>query len=1444
MPRFALIGMACVFPGAPDLAHYWENITGGVDAITDAPPERIDPQFFDADSSAVDRFYCRRGGFVDAYARFAPMQFGVMPRAAEAAEPDQLLTLRVAFDALADAGYAERDFARARTGVIIGRGNYISAGVLRLEQHVRMLPQILQTLQDLLPDLPAETLSEARQRIGEQLTYYGPDVAAGMIPNLIASRIANRLDLHGPAYTVDAACASSLIAVEQACASLAAGGTDMMLVGGAHLTHDLTFWATFCQLGALSRTSQCSPLSADADGILAGEGVGMVVIKRLADAERDGDRIYAVIEGAGSSSDGRASSLVAPSPGGQLLALQRAWAGVAFAPADVGLVEAHGTGTAAGDSAELETMRDFFGAVADDSPRAVIGSVKSMIGHCMPAAGIAGLIKAALAVYHGVLPPSLHCEHPHPQLAATRFRVLDQAQTWTTAQGERIAAVNAFGFGGINAHVVLRGAASLMPQRKLRPPEVLTLAADTPEALLARLHAGERDLRPGAGRCRLAILAPDARKIAMAHKAIAAGKPWRGRQQIYYTAEGLLPDSGKLAFVFPGVDSRFAPQAADLADFFGQPLPAYCQAADPQQALLPVVLGLLGFNRYLFARLTELGVVADAMAGHSIGEWSAMLCAGMMDQALSDRTNASLDFGSLKFPDVLFLAASCPVDTLRAGLAGLDNIAISHDNCPNQSIACGSRGAIDALAARLGEARVLYQILPIVSGFHSPLFAAQMDWYREFFGRAELVDPAVPVWSATTASLYPAGMDARRQLALDHLLQPVRFRELTEALYADGVRVFVQVGTGSLSGFINDTLGARPHLAISANSEARSGLEQLGLLCAALWAEGLDFDTRLLDAPIARPDGPDIALKLGVPLLRVKTPLSWRPRPALGAAEPAGLAALSASDPVERLLSATLADIDRNSRDLLALWREHRRTRPHPESAVSATPLLAHRETRRLDLDSTIPWVDDHALYPQRTAWPVRADRHPVVPMTMEIMMLVDAVEGALPGRRVTGVRAVEAYNWLVVSSPVDVEIVLNARDAETVQAEITGYFRAELSLADTGVAPWVPAALVRSRAPRITASQLYAERWMFHGPAYQGVRALSAIGDNGIDGVLVSPVGQGALLDNMGQLAGYWVMEQPENCLAMPIGLEGIRFFGDRPQIGEVFDAQVRVRELDALNCVTDHLLRDNSGQVRVEIRGWRTRRYQMDERFWLASRQLEHTMVSHPLADGMVLFDDQYDTAILRDYLARRYLSAPEMAVYETLSPRRRRAWLNGRVAAKDAVRHFLWQHGAGPLHPKECRIENLDSGQPVVRANITDNVPAGLHLSIAHKGNLALARVDTQPVGVDLETVQAREPGFVAMAFGESERLLLGTDPDLLTRGWVAKEVVGKTAGTGLAGALHALAIEALAAERLLLNGQWVATARFRNYILGWNASPQRDADVRQRLHALATVKLSTT
>ena len=1380
----AVVGMSCIFPGAPDLDAYWRNIEGGVDAIADVPAGRWDPLFYDPSSDAADRFYCRRGGFVDAYAIFDALGFGIMPVAAQGAEPDQLLVLQAAARALADAGYDDRAFPRERTGVVLGRGNYIGAGMTRLEQHVRTAEQLVLALRTLVPGLTDGELGAVKAEFQKKLGAYGPDTAIGLVPNLTASRITNRLDLYGPAYTVDAACASALVAVDGACRELRDGRADMMLAGGVHLSHDVAFWSVFCQLGALSRTQQIRPFDRRADGLLIGEGLGVLVLKREDDAERDGDRIYAVIRGTGVASDGRDASLMTPRIEGQLLALKRAWGDAALDPATIGLVEAHGTGTPVGDAAELETLGRFFGTT--EGARAGLGSVKSMIGHAMPAAGAAGLIKAVLATYHGVLPPTLHCEEPQDGLARTRFRVLSRAEPWEGPA--RRAAVNAFGFGGINAHVVLDRVAS--PARKPRDEGLLVLASDSKEGLLAALETRQT----GRGHWRLAVVDPTPSRIARARGIVEAGTPRHGRDGLHFAPGGLIGEGGKVALLFPGVEAAFEPRVDDVARHFGLPAPLYAKARDLEER----GAGVIEVGRLLHHALDECGVHADAVAGHSIGEWNAMLACGLIPEAWADRFIASLEKGSLEVPGVVFAAVGCGAEKARGVLGALDGIAVSHDNCPHQSVLCGREGRVAEALDRLRRERVLCQVLPFRSGFHSPLFEDYAEPHRRHFHDMPVEAPKTPIWSATVCAPFPADPEDVRALAGRHLVEPVRFRELILAMWDQGFRVFVQVGTGNLVGFVSDTLQGRPHMAISANARERSGLAQLRRAVAALYVQGADVNLERVGLRPKAAKGKPVTLALGVPLVSLDTPLTRAPS---AAAAPAG-----PSSPVLDELARSMGDI---AAAQSAVVQALSRGRPKPRD-------ITIRRTLSVSSD---PALLDHCFFRQPPRWPGVADRYPVVPMTMSVAMMLAAAREVAPGVPIA-VERVRAAKWLAVEPPVEATIRATFDGASRVSVAIAGHIEATVVMAPGYPAPPAPTPVAANEAPEVTAEALYDDRWMFHGPAYQGIVALTGMGEGGIRGRLRALPAEGALLDNAGQLFGYWIMARTTvDRLAMPVKVERIAFYGPEPAPGAELDCAVHVRHVGRREVRADlELVRD--GRVHCRIEGWEDWRFDTDDRLWPVMRFPERHLFAEPHQDGYVVLADAGRSVPSRDYLARRFLSERERAEMDALGEARRAEWLSGRIAAKDAVRHWLWTRGHGPIFPVEIAVRSEPSGRPVVSGPYA----ADLRVSIAHKAGVAVAIVsEGQDPGIDVETIEPRSDRFAELAFTPAEQAMLaGQDrAEWLTRLWCAKEAVGKARGTGLAGAPKRLLLSEVDGERLRVDGVFVETRVQSGRVVAWTA-----------------------
>ncbi|MDR1609047.1 MAG: SDR family NAD(P)-dependent oxidoreductase [Deltaproteobacteria bacterium] len=453
----AVIGLSALFPGQPGLAGYWRAIKNGEDAITDIPLDRFDPSdYYDADPKARDRMYCRRGAFLSP-TPFEPLKFGVTPRDLETIDSSQLLGLVVSDAALTDAGYPADRADHSRTAVIMG-----VTGGLEMLGHMssRMAyPQVKKALE--ANGLDPALIEKILASYGDQFAPWRESSFPGLLGNVVAGRIANRLNLGGANMVVDAACASSLAAVSQALLELKANRADLVVTGGIDTFTDPFMFSCFCKTPALSPTEEIRPYDQGADGALLGEGLGILVLKRLTQALRDEDRIYAIIRGLGASSDGRATSIFAPSPQGQLRAMRAAYEAAGFSPATVELVEGHGTGTQAGDNAEVSALIELMAAERPEGQNhswSALGSVKSQIGHAKAAAGAAGLIKVILSLYHKILPPTIKARKPLAALAdpACPLYLNDEARPWLAqAQSPRRAAVSSFGFGGSNFHCLL-----------------------------------------------------------------------------------------------------------------------------------------------------------------------------------------------------------------------------------------------------------------------------------------------------------------------------------------------------------------------------------------------------------------------------------------------------------------------------------------------------------------------------------------------------------------------------------------------------------------------------------------------------------------------------------------------------------------------------------------------------------------------------------------------------------------------------------------------------------------------------------------------------------------------------------------------------------------------------------------------------------------------------
>jgi 3-oxoacyl-(acyl-carrier-protein) synthase/malonyl CoA-acyl carrier protein transacylase/phosphopantetheinyl transferase len=1407
-PPAAIVGMSVLLPGAANLDSYWQNLVDGVDSITEVPENRWEASFYDPAAASgppqADRVYCRRGGFVDDLAEIDPTEFGIMPGSVASTEPDQLIALKVAASAVADAGGQERLPARDRIGVILGRSGYFTPGMVRLEQRVRTAHQLIRTLGELAPDLMPEQLDRIKDTFTEHLGPYGADAAVGLVPALAASRIASRLDFRGPAYTLDAACASSLVAVDQAVAELARGRCDLVLAGGVHHCHDILLWSVLTQLRVLSVSQRIRPFDRAADGLLIGEGTGVVALKRLADAERDGDRIYAVIRGTGVASDGRAGSLFNPEPDGQALAVRQAWQAAGLDPAEpgsIGLLEASGTATPVGDQAELTALARVFGP--PEGERAVIGSVKSMIGHTMSTGGVAGLIKAALAVHRGVLLPTLGCEDPHPALARTRFRPISSAEPWELSGGQRVrrAAVNSFGFGGINAHLVLEQPSTVdaPPLRRQvvvgEPEQVLRVTAATPSGLgelLNREDAAVRALSSSASPadgCRLGVVNPTPKRLALARRVVAKGSSWRGRSDIWFSPQPLLraQASARLGFVFPGLESEFSPRVDDVAEHFGLPRPDISLVNAGRHGIAVVTV-----SRLLDRALRRLRVLPDVVAGHSGGELTAMISAGMYSDAEADQFFESLDPDALLFPDVVFAVLGCGVDRLVDALADRQDIVVSHDNSPNQTIVCGPAAAIDEFVRTFRAHNVVGQVLPLRSGFHTPMMEPYLAPTRAAISRLRLHPPTVPIWSTTLVAPYPANEAEVRTLMVRHLLEPVRFRPLIEAMYDDGVRVFVQVGVGQLGSLIDDTLRGREHLTVAANSPHRSGLDQLRRVVTALWVEGRSPEWPTTVGPRHR--GQPVKLNLSTTLV------------SLNGTAPNMIPGLATS------LSGSLSRLDQLAArhplaaELTGLLRETADSAAAVIGAQGSCP-VASREVRTVLQVSTetMPYLRDHRFVRQREDWPNEEDRWPIVPGATLVQHMVDAAEQVVPGWYPVVVHELRLNRWLVAAPAVDVTVIAVPQGTGRVEVSIGQYAQAMIEMGERyphPPPPW-PVDTDVERAPDVNAQEFYAQRWTFHGPRFQGITDLVAQGERHVRGVITTPAAPGGLLDNLAQLVWYWTMStHTTKRVALPVQMEHMRLFGPHPAAGTLVDATIRFRSVTDTTVEADMQV-THRGRVWAHIEGWRSRRFDSDLETAAAERFPEQHTLSQISSEGWAVLFDRWPDISSRDLIMRGYLSSVERTSYDQCLPRSRRQWLLGRIAVKDAVRQWLWDQGWGPVFPAEVQVSNDERGRPRVTGWPGRMLPA-LEVSLAHCQQVGVAivgphcrqdgrSVDSGGVGIDIEEIVERDDRAQDFALSLDERALIAAysaetgEPAAVwfTRFWTAKEAVSKAEGTGLRG-----------------------------------------------------------
>ncbi|HZC11702.1 MAG TPA: SDR family NAD(P)-dependent oxidoreductase, partial [Mycobacterium sp.] len=814
----AIVAVSCRFPGAPNPEAFWEVLSDGVDAIREVPEDRFDiDEFYDPDPDTAGKTYTRFGGFLDGIDGFDPEFFGISPREAVWIEPQQRLMLETVWEALERAGYAPSALRGSRTGIF--------AGVAANEY--------------------AHLLS------AESIDKIEPYFITGNALNAISGRVAFALGLEGPAVAVDTACSSSLVAVHQACQALHSGDCDLALAGGVNVLLSPVTIVAASRARMLSPVGRCKTFDASADGYVRSEGCGILVLKRLSDAVRDGDRVAAVIPGTAVNQDGASSGLTVPNGGAQQRLIATALARAGLAGGDVDYLEAHGTGTPLGDPIEVQAAGAVYGAARDSDRPLLMGSVKTNIGHLESASGAAGLIKVVLSLQHGLLPQSLHFDNPSPHIPwdSLPVKVVDKSTPWEANGRPRRAGVSSFGFTGTNAHVLIEEAPAsaatpdehpaddVVPESEA-PEEsvnVLALSARSPEALveLAQRYGSWLGNHPEADIAEVCLTAGVGRSHFEHRAALVVDTLQSASEGLAELAENRLrpgvvrgecTDRPTTAWLFTGQGSQYPGMARELFD--AEPVFAETvkRCADAVSEILPRPLleVLFATDRETGAEAVETGktlkhtsfaqpalfaiemglarlwqswgIEPDVVLGHSVGQYAAACVAGVFSLEDGARLMAERGrlFGSLPAGGRMVAVFTDPKQVEQ--VAGeFPRVSVGAYNGPN-TVLSGPEEDLEQIVAKFADDGIRCTWLETSHAFHSELLDPVLGEFESYAAGLEFGVPTLPLVCNRTGAILTAETPLDAQYWRRHSRQPVQFAESVRTVAALGCSVLMEIG--------------------------------------------------------------------------------------------------------------------------------------------------------------------------------------------------------------------------------------------------------------------------------------------------------------------------------------------------------------------------------------------------------------------------------------------------------------------------------------------------------------------------------------------------------------------------------------------------------------------------------------------------------------------------
>jgi len=861
----AIIGMACRFPGSDTPEEFWDHLSAGRELIGPVPQDR----FLPPNGGREDWW---RGGFIrDAYA-FDAEFFGISPEEATDMDPQQRVFLEVAAETLERAGYSRSALNGADVGLIIGASH---------NNHMEFLVNALcgESLEDFasLRSLGEQEREDLLKEWQARFGRFSPNVntAVDNLLNMIAARVSHTFNWKGPSLTVDSACSSSLVAVHLACQSLRLGECSMAIAGGVSLTLSHTPYQLFRRAGVLSPSGRCSVFDSAADGFVLGEGAGAVLLKPLSRALADGDPVHAVIRGSAVNNDGQSLGVMAPNPDGQRRVIEAVYRQFGLSPASIQFVEAHGTGTPLGDPSEIRALSQVYAGLPRQS--CAIGSVKANIGHLLSAAGIASLVKVVLALQQRSLPGNVNLDQPSRQIDFDQspFLPLTQTREWTSPEGApRRAAINSFGFGGTNCHLVVEEAAPVEAQAESWPTHLLLLSARSRTALnrWGERLAAHLEQAPALGLADVCATVNSRRT----HYDCRLPLVCASRDDLIKTLRNLeqrqaneIGKSAPVALMFTGQGAQYPGMAAYLlehwprfrrameeaqaafAPWLEEPLLAsiYHPEADPDRlARTDLTQPVLFAVDYALGRsLLELGLRPAALLGHSIGEYVAACLAGCVD--LNDAAKVVAARGRLMagLPDQGgMLAAFAGIDELSVYLENYRGRLWFAANNGSHQVVAGYSDALAELTRTLETDGRRFKQLRVSHAFHTPLLEPMLPAFAEILREVRWQAPKLPLISNVSGDWFGDQIpDA--DYWQRHVLEPVRFEQGLRTAFAGGVRAFVECGPDRvLSNLAASVLTGETVTLTALVNRRREASLTLPEALGALWAVGVDFDTQAL----------------------------------------------------------------------------------------------------------------------------------------------------------------------------------------------------------------------------------------------------------------------------------------------------------------------------------------------------------------------------------------------------------------------------------------------------------------------------------------------------------------------------------------------------------------------------------------------------------------------